>query len=214
MALASGGVTDDEGPDRRADIIEARTARGWTQQQLADQAGIDRGTVGRAERGGDIGAESLRKIEQALGLAASETLDDIRARRAAVERERQIRRWSRQKLAEEAGVSMSTVARTEDITRFPDVHPRVLRRLELTLGLGEFTAMSDDEVLRRVPADALAAEFARRIHAAQEILNHAKVRTGTVDPRDAADQDTVRGPRFRDDPDGDAKADEQARPGG
>lgn len=45
-----------------------RTDRGWTQEQLASEAGVGHGTVGRVEQGRDTTTVVLRKISKALGV--------------------------------------------------------------------------------------------------------------------------------------------------
>ena len=50
------------------DVLSMRRRRSWTQQQLADRAGIGRSVVGRFERGeGPIDLETLERIGLALG---------------------------------------------------------------------------------------------------------------------------------------------------
>lgn len=46
----------------------ARKERGWSQTDLAEQAGISRPTVARAEAGEDISTANLSKIAEALEL--------------------------------------------------------------------------------------------------------------------------------------------------
>lgn len=49
-------------------IRAARKARGWSQADLAEQAGLSRPTIARAEIGQDISTATLSKIASALQL--------------------------------------------------------------------------------------------------------------------------------------------------
>lgn len=49
-------------------IRAARKARGWSQADLAEQAGLSRPTIARAETGRDISTATLSKIASALQL--------------------------------------------------------------------------------------------------------------------------------------------------
>lgn len=49
-------------------IRAARKARGWSQADLAEQAGLSRPTIARAETGQDISTATLSKIASALQL--------------------------------------------------------------------------------------------------------------------------------------------------
>jgi len=49
-------------------VQEERKIRGWSQDKLAEEAGISQPTVSRLEDGKDVSLDSLRKIYQALGL--------------------------------------------------------------------------------------------------------------------------------------------------
>jgi DNA-binding XRE family transcriptional regulator len=51
-------------------IREARTARAWPQEQLADAAGVSLRTVQRVERGLPCAGETLQSLAAALGLEA------------------------------------------------------------------------------------------------------------------------------------------------
>ncbi|SJN22976.1 hypothetical protein FM104_03820 [Microbacterium esteraromaticum] len=50
------------------DIREARNQRGWTQEELAERAGVSRPTIARVERGDDVSTANLAKVAAALGL--------------------------------------------------------------------------------------------------------------------------------------------------
>lgn len=61
-------------------VRTARNARGWSQTQLAEQAGISRATIARIERGLHISTATLEKIVAALGVrvlvAEAESVSD------------------------------------------------------------------------------------------------------------------------------------------
>lgn len=50
------------------DIRAARDQRGWTQEELAQKAGVSRPTIARVERGDDVSTANLAKVADALGL--------------------------------------------------------------------------------------------------------------------------------------------------
>lgn len=49
-------------------LRDARTAYGWSQQELAEHAGVSRPTVARVEAGDDVNTAKLMRITEALGL--------------------------------------------------------------------------------------------------------------------------------------------------
>lgn len=49
-------------------VQKARTARGWTQSDLAYQSGLSRPSIARIEAGKDISTATLVKAATALGL--------------------------------------------------------------------------------------------------------------------------------------------------
>lgn len=49
-------------------IRAARTARGWSQTDLAEAAGVSRPTVARIERGDDMNTATLASVCAVLGL--------------------------------------------------------------------------------------------------------------------------------------------------
>lgn len=49
-------------------IREARRQRGWSQETLAEHAGLSRPTIARVEAGNDISTATLAKVAEALGL--------------------------------------------------------------------------------------------------------------------------------------------------
>lgn len=55
-------------PDFGKIIRDARTTKGWSQDELAERAGLSRPTIARAERGDDISTATLAKIAPVLGL--------------------------------------------------------------------------------------------------------------------------------------------------
>lgn len=49
-------------------VQSVRLARGWTQHELAMEAGISRPTVARVERGDNVSTATIGKVAAALGL--------------------------------------------------------------------------------------------------------------------------------------------------
>lgn len=49
-------------------VRAARDQHGWTQAELADQAGLSRPTIARIERGDDVSTATLAKVAATLGL--------------------------------------------------------------------------------------------------------------------------------------------------
>lgn len=49
-------------------IWAARKAKGWSQHDLAERAGVSRPTIARIEGGTDVSTVRLAKITEALGL--------------------------------------------------------------------------------------------------------------------------------------------------
>lgn len=49
-------------------IRETRVARGWSQEDLAEEAGLSRPSIARIERGDDVSTATLFKIAIVLGL--------------------------------------------------------------------------------------------------------------------------------------------------
>lgn len=59
-------------------IRERRKAKGWSQEELAFQAGLDRTYIGSIERGErNIAALNLVKIANVLGVKAAELLEEL-----------------------------------------------------------------------------------------------------------------------------------------
>lgn len=50
-------------------VREARDASGWSQEELAERAGVSRPTIARFERGEDVSTATLVKVTAALGLS-------------------------------------------------------------------------------------------------------------------------------------------------
>lgn len=48
-------------------VIVARQKAGWSQQELADKAGVPQSTVARFERGANTSVKTLNKLVTALG---------------------------------------------------------------------------------------------------------------------------------------------------
>lgn len=50
-------------------LRDARRARGWSQRELAEHAGVSRPTVARIEAGQRVRVDSLERVAGALGLS-------------------------------------------------------------------------------------------------------------------------------------------------
>lgn len=50
-------------------VRDARDTRGWSQEELAERAGVSRPTIARIERGDDVSTATLVKVAVALGLS-------------------------------------------------------------------------------------------------------------------------------------------------
>ena len=58
------------------EIRAARLTRKWSQQQLAEAAGVSRPTVARMEGGEDVSTATLEKVAAALGLRVTLDTDE------------------------------------------------------------------------------------------------------------------------------------------
>lgn len=58
------------------EIRAARQERQWSQQQLAEVAGVSRPTVARVEGGEDVSTATLEKVAAALGLRVTLDADE------------------------------------------------------------------------------------------------------------------------------------------
>lgn len=104
--------------------------------------------------------------------------------------------WSQERLAKAAKVSVKTVGRIERNRDYKD--PRSLTALRIALGLEDgptTTAPSDPAAIAAgLPAHVLAAEWLRRITAAEHILDHVRIARGDI-PDDILDRENIlRGP--------------------
>lgn len=78
-------MPDTHGPDRAtpstvgAQILADRTTLGWSQQQVADAAGVDVKTVGRAETGRTREPAKFGLIRDALAAGLAEQRDRVAA---------------------------------------------------------------------------------------------------------------------------------------
>lgn len=57
-------------------IRQERKARGWTQAELGDRAGLSRPTIARVESGNDVSTTTLRRIAEVLGLTLRIELEE------------------------------------------------------------------------------------------------------------------------------------------
>lgn len=71
-----------------AQIRSARKSRGWSQEELAEQAGVAAGTVGRVEQGLKVRPGNLYSIRTTLGLPDGDDGED--EERELTPRERKI----------------------------------------------------------------------------------------------------------------------------
>ncbi len=69
-------------------IIAARTARGWSQGDLAAKAGVSQGTIGHLESGRNQSSTKLPQIASALGLKVEELISGETEKRAPNEETR------------------------------------------------------------------------------------------------------------------------------
>ena len=58
------------------EIRAARLTREWSQQQVAEAAGVSRPTVARVEGGEDVSTATLEKVAAALGLRVTLDTDE------------------------------------------------------------------------------------------------------------------------------------------
>jgi len=59
-------------------IWALRRERGWTQEELAHQCGLDRSYIGGVERGErNVSLVNIEKLARALGVTVSEMLDGL-----------------------------------------------------------------------------------------------------------------------------------------
>ncbi|WP_288784143.1 helix-turn-helix domain-containing protein [Microbacterium lacticum] len=61
-------MTDSSPPSFGEVIRDARKKREWSQEMLAEKAGVSRPTIARVERGDDVSTANLTKIADVLGL--------------------------------------------------------------------------------------------------------------------------------------------------
>lgn len=79
--LGRGGSSDELNEERAVDIVshnvrQFRHDKGWTQEQLANAAGIDRSYLGHLESSGrNISIKKLFALADALGVDPRELLD-------------------------------------------------------------------------------------------------------------------------------------------
>lgn len=61
-------MSDPEHVNFGVAIRQARKKLGWSQEQLAQKAGVSRPTVARVETGNDVTTTTIIKLARALGL--------------------------------------------------------------------------------------------------------------------------------------------------
>lgn len=139
------------------DVREARQARGWSQEELAERTGLSVRTIQRIETGGRPGLSSARLLAEALGLDVAEIMASEPGAEQAPPR------WDD---------APAVVAVLEGLRRFVDFEGRASRPdywwffLAVALVTGAATALSEAlgaalGVLLTLP---LAAVGARRLH--------------------------------------------------
>jgi transcriptional regulator with XRE-family HTH domain len=67
---------DENGLPSRVQIRAARGLLDWSQDELANRAGIARATVNRAESGGEVSADTLRLLRRTLEKAGAIFLEE------------------------------------------------------------------------------------------------------------------------------------------
>lgn len=81
-----------------------RARRGWSQQELAKRAGLDKQTVFRIESGGNTRHGTTGKLATALGVSLSQLIDEPRPRRTGhAETDVQAALWNYPALADHLG---------------------------------------------------------------------------------------------------------------
>ncbi|MFC6237903.1 DUF805 domain-containing protein [Longivirga aurantiaca] len=139
------------------DVREARQARGWSQEELAERTGLSVRTIQRIETGGRPGLSSARLLAEALGLDVAEiTASDPGA-------EQPEPRWDD---------TPAVVAVREGLRRFADFEGRASRPdywwffLAFALVTGAAASLSEavGAALAVLLALPLAAVGARRLH--------------------------------------------------
>jgi transcriptional regulator with XRE-family HTH domain len=139
------------------DLRQARQARGWSQEELAERTGLSVRTIQRIETGGRPGLSSARLLAEELGLDVAE----LTASSPGVERDEP--RWDD---------TPAVVAVREGVRRFADFEGRASRAdywwlfLAFALVTGAASALSEAlgaalAVLLSLP---LVAAGARRLH--------------------------------------------------
>ncbi|WP_186098254.1 helix-turn-helix transcriptional regulator [Burkholderia gladioli] len=64
-------------------LIRARAAKGWSQEELAKKAGVSQGTIGHLESGRNTSSRKLPEIARALGLTVEELVNgEVRVQNA------------------------------------------------------------------------------------------------------------------------------------
>lgn len=108
-----------------------------------------------------------------------------------IKKARLARKWSRERLAKESGVSTRTIDRVE---KGQGEAPRSIDALEQALGIGAYEPTNEAEMARSLSGSALAAELVRRLTEAEEILSHARIGRGETPPGLASAPTTLRPP--------------------
>ena len=87
--MASGQDPADSLADRFGSVVrQLRESRGWSQEELAEHAELNRGYVGEIERGSVIASlATVEKLAGALGVAASGLVE----RGEAIQRAQRVR---------------------------------------------------------------------------------------------------------------------------
>jgi transcriptional regulator with XRE-family HTH domain len=72
MPIERDALTDAMGAQLAERLRKSRAARGWTAQELADQSAVSRQQIYNIEggRGGNTGITTIKRLADALGVAA------------------------------------------------------------------------------------------------------------------------------------------------
>lgn len=171
-----------------SDIKNARTKRGMTQSELADQAGVSQPLIARIESGGvDPTVDTLYTVVSALNSSTLEvTQEDVELSMPSLLKEARNRTgYTQGELADAAGVSQPLISRIER----QDVNPRASTLRELFSHLDSRPEPDDDDSAEQIAADSgLLADIEREF----DSLEATTAEPNTPDSATDSDADTHR----------------------